>query len=113
MRCFLPAMALLLFVNTYGQIDQKKLDSLSRLIDSSAQAYKVHQQTVIKHQNRIYSSEVKKAMQKNARNAPDFFTEQKNKEAGKRQLTMLRILMGVVLVITVMMALLLKRKTKI
>jgi hypothetical protein len=39
MHRLLPVMVLLLHLSIHAQIDQKKLDSLSRFIDSSAKAY--------------------------------------------------------------------------
>jgi hypothetical protein len=77
-------MVLLLHFNTYGQIDQRKLDSLSSLIDSSAQAYGLQQDSIIKQQDSSYKSEVNRVLQHNSSKLNNFLVEQKKREAKKK-----------------------------
>jgi hypothetical protein len=94
--------------NIYGQVDPKKIDSLSRLIDSSAHAYKVQQDSVIKYHNSAYKSGVDKALQQNAQN---FLTEQKRKEKERRRIS-ISIALGILLFLIAIVALMRRRKPK-
>lgn len=57
----------LLFIqlHPYGQIDHTKVDSLAKLIDSSAKAYKTEQDSIVKRQDSVYKLEAQKMLQKN------------------------------------------------
>jgi hypothetical protein len=103
-------MALLPHPSTFGQIDQRKLDSLSRLIDSSAQAYKMQQDSIIKQQDSSYKSEVNKALQQNSVDSDKFLAEQKRRESRQRQQSKLRIVIGIALFVILIIALLRRRK---
>ena len=102
---YLLVMVLLLHPNVYGQIDQKKLDSLSRAIDSSAKSHKSWQDSFIRSQDSIYQS----AVNKNNGHQRNDVIKQNEKE---RQKFWLRIIVAV-FVIAMVIALLRKRKTKI
>ena len=112
MHRFLSVLALLLYLNINGQIDQKKLDSLARSIDSSAKARKISQDSFIKIQDSAYQLEMNKALKQNSRKFDNSLTERKRKEAKERQQAILRIVISVVLFIIGIIALLRKRKTK-
>jgi hypothetical protein len=60
----------LLFIqlHSYEQIDQAKVDSLAKLIDSSAKAYKTEQDSIVKRQDSVYKLEAQKMLQKNQNN---------------------------------------------
>jgi hypothetical protein len=105
-------MVLLLHFNTYGQIDQRKLDSLSSLIDSSAQAYGLQQDSIIKQQDSSYKSEVNRVLQHNSSKLNNFLVEQKKREAKKRQQAKLGAVIGIALLITVTIVWLRRKKFK-
>jgi len=104
-------LVLALYLNTYAQVDQKKLDSLSRLIDSTAHAYRMQQDSVIHFQDSTYQSEVNKSLQ-SSRNPDQFVAEQKRREAKERQQAILRIGISAALLIIAIIVLLRRRKTK-
>lgn len=108
MHRFLPAAALLFHLFVYGQIDQKKADSLARAIDSSAKAHKAWQDSFAKAQDSIYQTAIK---ENNSRKAENFSSVQKEKQAKGKQ-AILRILIGVVLLIVLVILLLRRRKAK-
>jgi hypothetical protein len=93
----------------YGQIDPKKLDSLSRLIDSSAKAYKRQQDTIIKVQESTYRLEANKPPQQNPYAVDDSVAEQRRKE---RQANTIRIVIGVLLLVSLVVVLLRKKKLR-
>lgn len=102
---YLLVMVLLLHLNVYGQIDQKKLDSLSRAIDSSAKSHKSWQDSFIRSQYSIYQSAVNKNdLQKR--------NEVAKRNGEERQKFWLRIIVAV-FVIAMIIALLRKRKARI
>jgi hypothetical protein len=105
---YLLVMVFLMQLNVYGQIDQKKLDSLARSIDSSAKTHKSWQDSFTKVQDSIYSS----AINKNNSPTVDDLAEQKRKETKQRQQILLRIVISVVLLITGFVVLLRRRKNK-
>lgn len=99
--------------NSYGQIDPKKVDSLSRLIDSSAHAYKLQQDSVVKYQDSTNKSEVNKALQQSSANQESDSIKQKRSEQEKRQETFVRsIALGVLVFVIVIIALMRRRRTK-
>ncbi|HWI91909.1 MAG TPA: hypothetical protein VNT20_11585 [Flavisolibacter sp.] len=99
-------------ISSYGQIDPKKVDSLSRLIDSSAHAYKVQQDSVVKYQDSANKSEVNKAIQQSSADRENDSVKQKRSEQEKRQETFVRIALGVLVFVIVIIALMRIRKTK-
>jgi deoxyribodipyrimidine photolyase-like uncharacterized protein len=112
MHRLLPVIVLLLHLSIHAQIDQKKLDSLSRSIDSSAKAYKYWQDSFAKQQDSIYHAAISKEIKKDSRNPDEFLLEEKREEAEERQQTILRIVTGVVLLVIGIIALIRRRKTK-
>ena len=99
--------------NSYGQIDPKKVDSLSRLIDSSAHAYKLQQDSVVKYQDSTNKSEVNKVLQQSSANQESDSIKQKRSEQEKRQETFVRsIALGVLVFVIVIIALMRRRRTK-
>jgi hypothetical protein len=112
MRRLLPLMVLLLHLSLHAQIDQKKLDSLSRSIDSSAKAYKSWQDSFANLQDSIYHAAISRDTENNSRNLDQFLAEQKGREAKERQQAMLRIVIGIVLLAIGVIALARRRKTK-
>jgi phage-related tail protein len=103
---------LLFQFNSYGQIDPKKVDSLSRLIDSSAHAYKLQQDSVVKYQDSTNKSEVNKVLQQSSANQESDSIKQKRSEQEKRQETFVRIALGVLVFVIVIIALMRRRRTK-
>jgi ABC-type transport system involved in cytochrome bd biosynthesis fused ATPase/permease subunit len=100
-------IAVLLFsINSFGQIDQRRVDSLARLIDSSAEARQRQQETTIKRIDSSYHSELKKALQQNP---ADSLAKQKQSEAKQRQQFIVRILTGV-LIFTILIITLVRTK---
>ena len=57
----LPALALLFHLTCYSQVDQEKLDSLTRSIDSSKKVLRNWQDSFTKMQDSIYEARVSKA----------------------------------------------------
>ena len=112
MHRFLLALILLLQLNTYAQIDQRKVDSLARVIDSSANANQQQQEKAIKAVDSNYRSQLSKALRQNSRNKDNSLAEQKGREARQRQQTIVRILIGILLLIIGVVALVRRRKTK-
>lgn len=98
--------------NNYGQIDPKKVDSLSRLIDSSAHAYKEQQESVVKYQDSTYKSEMNKAVRQNSPNPDNFLVEQKRREEKERRQTIIRIFSGVLLLLIAIIAMMRRKKSK-
>lgn len=115
LRSFTVAiLPLLVFqINNYGQIDPRKVDSLSRLIDSSAHAYKVQQESVFKYQDSAYNSEMNKALQQNSRNPDNFLVEQKRKEEKERREAIIRMVSGVLLLLIAITAMMRRKKSKL
>ena len=83
----LTVIILLLQFNSYGQIDPKKLDSLSRSIDSSAKLIRSDQDRFIKVQDSAYHSEVNKALGQGSRNHDQFLAEKKRQTVRKLRTT--------------------------
>lgn len=100
-------VTLLLCLSTHAQIDSKKVDSLARVIDSSAKANREQQESVIRSTDTNYQSELNKALQHDSGN---FSTEQKRKEERKRQQFIVRILTGVLLLLIAVLALVRRKK---
>lgn len=98
--------------STYAQVDKKKLDSLSRLIDSSAHAYKSQQDSVIRHVDSTYKYDVNKAIQQKKSDTDVILTEQKRKADKERQEAILRIVISIALFIIGIVVWLRKRKIK-
>jgi hypothetical protein len=102
------AITVLLFsIDSFGQIDQRKVDSLARLIDSSAEARLHQQETIIKRIDSSYHSDLNKALQQNR---GDSLAKQKQMEARRRQQTTIRILIGVLFFTILIIALALRKK---
>lgn len=112
MHRLLLAIVLLMPFNIHAQIDPKKLDSLSRSIDSSAKVRKSWQDSFAKVQDSIYHSATSKDIKNNSHNTDQSFNEGKKREAKERQQTILRIVTGAVLLLIGIMALIRRRKTK-
>jgi hypothetical protein len=103
---------LFFYLSDYGQIDPKKVDSLSRLIDSSAQAYKAHQDSVVKSRDSAYKSELNEALQQHSRNPGNFSAEQKRREENERRQDSVRIVLGVLLFVIAIITLMRSKKSK-
>lgn len=112
MHRFFLAFTLLFPLTIYGQIDQKKLDSLSRSIDSSAKAYKLWQDSFNKVQDSIYHAAISKNVEQNSRNLNNFIDEQKRRGANEKKQAILRIVLSIVLLVIGVIALVRRRKTK-
>ena len=108
----LTVIILLLQFNSYGQVDPKKLDSLSRSIDSSAKLIRSDQDRFIKVQDSAYHSEVNKALGQGSRNHDQFLAEKKRREEKERQQAIVRIGLSVLIFIVPILVLLRKRKPK-
>jgi hypothetical protein len=106
-RC-LSLLALLLFLNSYGQIDPIKLDSLARSIDSSAKALQLTQDSFVQAQDSIYRSALDNTLQRQSK----FVEEERRKEKYRQQVT-LRIIAVVVFIIAVGLFFWIRRKRKI
>jgi len=106
-RCF-SLLALLLFLNSYGQIDPIKLDSLARSIDSSAKALQLTQDSFVQAQDSIYRSALDNTLQRQTK----FVEEERRKEKYRQQVT-LRIIAVVVFIIAVGLFFWIRRKRKI
>ena len=61
MRIFLLAIAVIVQVTSYSQVDPHKLDSLRRATDSMQKEFKVYQDSFQKTQDSIYRTQVKDA----------------------------------------------------
>jgi hypothetical protein len=105
-------MVLLLHLNTYGQIDQSKLDSLSRSIDSSSKAYKAWQDSFNKAQDSIYRSSVKQDAKQNINNLNYFLEEQKRTEQERRRQATIRLIVSGLIFTTLIIFLIRKRKRR-
>src|SRR5678809_758609 len=79
-------LVLLVHLNIYGQIDKKKLDSLSRSIDSSTKAHRLFQDSFTKVQDSIYHSAINK---NDSGKFNDFLAEQKRRLEKETQQKML------------------------
>jgi hypothetical protein len=112
MHRFLPVMVLLFNLSTYAQLDQKKLDSLSRSIDSSAKASRNWQDSFTKIQDSIYQTAIGKSAGGNSINPSQFLAEQEKRESRERQRILLRFLAGVAVVLIGVVAWFLKTKRK-
>jgi hypothetical protein len=102
---------LLIAFKSYSQIDQKKLDSLSRSIDSSAKAYRAWQDSFNKVQDSIYQAAINKDFQ-SSHNPGQLSPEQKRKEAKERQKIILRIGVSIAILIIAAIVWLRRKKTK-
>ena len=111
MHRFLPVLLLLFYLSAYCQIDPKKVDSLARLIDSSANANQRQQESTIKRIDSNYHSGLNQAFQ-NSHNPDNLLIEQKRIEAKKRQQIIIRIVTGVLLLIIVTIALMRRKRLK-
>ncbi|HTM91980.1 MAG TPA: hypothetical protein VL095_06155 [Flavisolibacter sp.] len=99
-------------LNIHAQIDPKKLDSLSRSIDSSSKARKSWQDSFTKVQDSVYHAATSKDIKNNSHHSDQSFAEEKRKRAKERQQTILRIVTGAVLLVIGIIALIRRRKTK-
>ncbi len=106
----LLVVMLLFQLQCYGQIDQRKLDSLSKAIDSSSAIYKKQQDVVIKTQDSIYRSEISKNLQ-SSRDADRVVVGQKQR-VEQRQKDMVRLMAGILLFLILIIVLSRKRKQK-
>lgn len=104
---------LLLHLSVWSQIDQKKIDSLSRSIDSSVKAHQSWQDSFTKVQDSIYHVAIGKETESNSSNSSKDLAGQKRRETKEEQQTLLRIIVGVVLLAVGTIFLLRRRKTKI
>ena len=112
MHRLLLAIVLLMQFDIHAQIDPKKLDSLSRSIDSSAKVRKSWQDSFSKVQDSIYHAATSKDIKNNSHNTDQFLAEEKRKKAKERQQEILRIVTGAVLLVIGIIALIRRRKTK-
>jgi hypothetical protein len=112
MHRFLPVMVLFFHLNTHGQINQKKLDSLTKAIDSSARIHKSWQDSFTKVQDSIYHAAISKDPEQNSRSLNNFLIEQRRREAKEMQQAILHIVIGILLLIASIIAIARKRKTK-
>jgi len=110
MHPILTVMVLLLSLSAYPQLDQRKLDSLSRSIDSSAKASRNWQDSFTKIQDSIYQAATAKSADDNSRNSSQLLAEQEKRESMERQRILLRILAGVSVVLIGIVAWFLKTK---
>jgi hypothetical protein len=107
---FIPA---LFFISTsYSQINQSKLDSLSRSINSSAKAYRAWQDSFKKAQDSVYRSALKKDLQKSRSGRENFSAEERRRKERERQQTTLRIILSIAILITAVFVWRRRRKTK-
>jgi CRISPR/Cas system-associated endoribonuclease Cas2 len=101
-------LLLLIFLFTnfciYGQIDQKKIDSLELSIDSSTKAQKTWQDSFAKVQDSIYRSAV------NNSDSTKLSAEQKTKVKGRQKIILRFAIIAVLLVTTIIV--ILRRKQK-
>jgi len=111
MHRLLSLMVLLPHLNASAQIDQRKVDSLARLIDSSANARQQKQESTIKTIDSNYQSQLNKALQ-GSHNLDNYLAEQKRREARERQQTIVRNLLGVLLLIIGLIALVRRKRPK-
>jgi hypothetical protein len=95
-------------LNTYGQIDKKKLDSLSRSIDASTKAHRLFQDSFTKVQDSIYHSAINK---NDSGKLNDFLADQKRRVEKEKQQAILRLMIVMILVIGII-TLILRRKPK-
>ena len=102
---YLLVMVLLLHLNVYGQVDQRKLDSLSRAIDSSAKSHKSWQDSFIRSQDSIYHSAVAKKDLGKSRDLD-------NQDKAERRRLGLRMVIAV-FIMALVIAFVRKRKRKI
>jgi len=105
-------LGLLFISNSYSQIDQDKLDSLSRSINSSAKAYRAWQDSFKKAQDSIYSIAIKKDLQKNRSDSDHFLAEELRREEKRRQQAILCIILSIAILITTVFVWRRRRKTK-
>jgi len=105
-------LGLLSVFTSYSQINQNKLDSLSRSINSSAKAYRAWQDSFKKVQDSIYRSAIKKDLQKNRSDLQNFSEEERRRKEKERQQTILRIVIGIAILITAVFAWRRRRKTR-
>lgn len=96
----------------FAQIDQKKLDSLAKAIDSSAKAYKQWQNRFTKQQDSIYRSTIKIDVDQHNRNLQQYLSEHKRREKKVQQQAYIRIGISVLLFIVLAMILFAGRKPK-
>jgi hypothetical protein len=111
MSKWLLVLVLLPQFAAYAQIDPGKLDSLSRVIDSSAKAHRLSEDSAIRFQDSSYRSEVNKALRQNPRNSDDVSTAKKKREANERQKIIVRLIAGI-LFLTVFIIAWTRRKRK-
>lgn len=104
---FLTAFLLLAAFNTYAQIDQRKLDSLSKSVDSTAKAYKHQQSIIIKTQDSLYQSSIRQ--QQHSFNK-DSLAEEKRTEANTRQKNISSMALAILLLGFVIFLLIKKRR---
>ncbi len=112
MRRFFTAFLLLVQLTGFAQIDQKKLDSLSKAIESSAKAFQAWQDSFDKVQDSIYQSSVRLGLEQNNRNLDNFLAEQKRREEKQRQQAMIRFAVSGVIFAVLIVVLIRKRKQK-
>ncbi|MGZ3937294.1 MAG: hypothetical protein ACXVLT_00980 [Flavisolibacter sp.] len=102
---FLVLLVLLFPLVSHAQIDQRKLDSLKKSIDSSAAAHREWQDSFSKVQDSVYQDAVKKAV-----NGDNISRDHHIKKVESR-----RIVQGIVIVLAIVIAvvlLFLYRRTK-
>jgi len=101
---------LLVQINAKAQIDPRKLDSLSRAIDSAAKQYRQEQDRTIEARDSAYRSQVNKVLKQNGQDRDEFFAQQKSKLEKERQQRMIRVVTGVLLLIVLAIILFRRRK---
>jgi hypothetical protein len=91
----------------YAQIDPRKIDSLKRHIDSSAQAVKTYQDSFKKRQDSIYYAQVNRQIEQNMRNSHKYAQEL---EAQRKRQTYIRIGIGIIFLALLALGLIRQRK---
>jgi hypothetical protein len=79
-----------------AQVDQRKLDSLSRHIDSSQKALRHWQDSFTKHQDSVYNTQLRKEDRQNSQALP-----QENEKKIKSNTTVILILITSALILLV------------
>lgn len=99
MRSFILLIFIVLpFCKSSAQIDQEKMDSLTRSIENSRQEYRQWQDSFKKTQDSIYRSMVQKQDgERNLQNLKKFAAIQKKNEEKRRQQMYMRIGFGILM----------------
>src|SRR5215212_6496514 len=93
----LPALALLFHLTCYSQVDQKKLDSLTRSIDSSKKVLRNWQDSFTKMQDSLYETRVSKAARTPGKTTG--FIVNRTQQAKKQAATYVAIGLGLLMLV--------------